>query len=141
MPAGTPPDQLAVLMEVVPQHSTHSAGGRTWPLRALSPGAAVTAVLAREAERGSGRGAVPEETPVVLAAEHHSRQSRDWYAITAAIDFVAFIYVALFYNKVVASARSLSGMGWGEGRPGPTWKCTCKNIAVCRVPSFLCGSA
>ncbi|KAL6770350.1 hypothetical protein ACKKBG_A34605 [Auxenochlorella protothecoides x Auxenochlorella symbiontica] len=108
MPAGTPPDQLAVLMEVVPQHSTHSAGGRTWPLRALSPGAAVTAVLAREAERGSGRGAVPEETPVVLAAEHHSRQSRDWYAITAAIDFVAFIYVALFYNKVVASARSLS---------------------------------
>jgi hypothetical protein len=31
------------------------------------------------------------------------------YAGTAALDFLAFLYVALFYNRVVASASSISG--------------------------------
>ena len=39
--------------------------------------------------------------------EYHSRQSQDWYALTVLFDMVAFIFVALSYNKMVRSPGSI----------------------------------
>ena len=52
------------------------------------------------------------------------------YAGTAALDFLAFLYVALFYNRVVASASSLSGKcAWHFACCG-VWHFACCGVAT-----------
>jgi len=53
----------------------------------------------------------------ILSAEHHSKQPPDYYALTALIDFLTFIYVALFYQVVVSNSRSLSDFNDGKVLP------------------------
>lgn len=43
----------------------------------------------------------------IQSCEHHSRQSQDWYALTVLFDMIAFIFVALSYNKMVRSPGSI----------------------------------
>lgn len=46
----------------------------------------------------------------ILGVEHHSRPQHDYYSITALLDFVSFVYLALFYQVVMSSARSLADL-------------------------------
>lgn len=34
----------------------------------------------------------------VLSVESHSRSEQDWYAVTVAVDVLAFLYVVVFYQ-------------------------------------------
>ncbi|CAL8464921.1 g4456 [Coccomyxa elongata] len=50
-------------------------------------------------------------TPGALTIEDvewHGRIEQDWYAATALVDLLSFIYVAIFYQAVVTSARTLA---------------------------------
>jgi hypothetical protein len=47
---------------------------------------------------------------VVLDVEHHARPQQDYYSLTALLDFTSFIYLALFYQVVMSSARSLADL-------------------------------
>jgi len=46
----------------------------------------------------------------ILGVEHHSRPQRDYYSTTAVLDFASFVYLALFYQVVMSSARSLADL-------------------------------
>eukprot|EP00887_Chlorella_sp_A99_P004668 scaffold4.g4668.t1 len=126
---------LTLLLEVVALRSspTNSPGWCTsegLPLCCLNPAAAAAASLLRyqkdeAAASAAGRGqrggagaggagsarggaAGPADAVHVVDVEPQSRQPQDWYALTVLFDFLAFVYVALFYNHVVTSARSIS---------------------------------
>jgi hypothetical protein len=47
---------------------------------------------------------------VVVGVEHHARAQHDYYAVTATLDFLAFIYLALFYQVAMKSARTLADL-------------------------------
>jgi hypothetical protein len=53
---------------------------------------------------------VPASPVAVLDVEHHSRPQQDYYSLTALLDFTSFIYLALFYQVVMSSARSLADL-------------------------------
>ncbi|PRW58918.1 piezo-type mechanosensitive ion channel-like protein isoform X1 [Chlorella sorokiniana] len=113
-----------VLFEVTPLHSmpANSEGWCSvpgWPLRALNPARAVAATLLRYQQTAAseeqaqdtgeeGAGSLESSELQVLAVEHFSREPQDWYAATTLLDFVAWILVILWYNRVVSSAGSLS---------------------------------
>lgn len=66
--------------------------------------------------RGAATIAWNELLPSLLPAQLGDTLSRAWciqrrYAATTFFDFVAWLYVIAAYNRVVASAGSLSG-GW-----------------------------
>lgn len=51
-----------------------------------------------------------QATPAILEVQNvewHSRPAQDFYAATAAVDFITFLYVVVFYQSIVNSARSL----------------------------------
>lgn len=96
---------VRALFEVIPLPPTasntpgESAVG--WPVRCLRPAATAASALMRSKGANSGVN--------VMSAEAHSRQAKDWYAATACLDILAFIYIAIYYNQIVEAAGSLSG--------------------------------
>jgi hypothetical protein len=98
----SPEGGARLLLEVLPEKSTpHNSPGVCtfpgWPAKARHPAATAAAVLLQP----PGSGSVAVE---VAAAEHFSRNAHDWYAATAFLDILAFLYVAMYYNKVVSGA-------------------------------------
>jgi hypothetical protein len=59
-------------------------------------------------EQQQGASAAQPQTVTILGVEHFSRPQQDYYSITALLDFVSFLYLALFYQVVMSSARSLA---------------------------------
>lgn len=105
--------EVRALLEVTPlpgdpANSGAASAAPGWPLRSLRPAAHAAATLLRgpPPPRGAGRGAARAR---VLAAEPHSAAARDFYALTAALDILAFVFVAVYYNRVVQAAGSLTG--------------------------------
>ena len=72
--------------------------------------AAQQPITAAAADGGGGVVASPcDSLPCqVLGVEHHARPPRDYYSRIAFLDVAAFIYVALFYQVVMSSARTLA---------------------------------
>lgn len=104
---------VRALFEVIPLVSSpiNSPGVSTaagWPLRSRKPATHAAATLLRSSSLAST--SAPGSTLRVTMAEPHSRQAYDWYAITVFFNILAFIYVAVYYNRMVRAAGSLSGM-------------------------------
>lgn len=49
----------------------------------------------------------PSNLVEVLSMESHSRANQDWYALIAALDIMAFTFVALYYNRMVKASGSI----------------------------------
>jgi len=90
-------------LPATPENSPGISTSLGWPLRSLNPAADTAATLLR-GDLGDDSTALQ-----VVATEAHSRQAQDWYAATACLDMLAFIFVALYYNRMVPAAGSLSG--------------------------------
>ena len=71
-----------------------------WPLRSLRPAATAAEALTCAPPSACGVD--------VVSAAPHGRQARDFYAATAALDILAFLFVAVYYNRVVSGAGSIS---------------------------------
>lgn len=96
---------MFVLLEVLALHSTPDNTPDVctipgWPLRSLRPAATAAEALTSAPPTASG--------VEVVSAAPHGRQARDFYAATAALDILAFLFVAVYYNRVVSGAGSLS---------------------------------
>jgi len=81
---------------------------QSWPY-APDPSRAVYATWLESAHAAGpdhSRGAVHEPRPPPVAADGisigplypHGRRAEDWYVLTVAVDFLSFIYIALFYQ-------------------------------------------
>lgn len=109
--AQTTSTTMNALLEVIPlqctpQNTPEVCTLSGWPLRALRPAATAATVLVASTDAGSRL--QEENTLKVVSAEPHGRQARDFYALTSIFDILAFIFVAVYYNKVVQAAGSLS---------------------------------
>lgn len=49
----------------------------------------------------------PSSVPYIVSIESYSQPPRDLYTATAFLDFLSFIYAAIFYQLVASSARTL----------------------------------
>jgi hypothetical protein len=104
-PAGTRPQAAA---------TDGDGEGEVVPTATKAGAAAATRPAARRGVPGSTAG--PEGSPPacdllpcqVLGVEHHARQPKDYYSRIAFLDVAAFMYVALFYQVVMSSARTLA---------------------------------
>jgi hypothetical protein len=110
-------DTVAVLFEVIALRSTpvNTPGACTvtgWPPRAPRPAhlAADTLLRLSSLRASPTDSSFPSTTGVrVLSAEPHGAAPRDWYALGAALDLLAFVWVALFWGQVTAgNTRSLA---------------------------------
>jgi len=102
---------INALLEVIPlqctpQNTPEVCTLSGWPLRALCPAATAATVLV--ASTAADPHPQEKTTLKVVSAEPHGRQARDFYALTSIFDILAFIFVAVYYNKVVQAAGSLS---------------------------------
>lgn len=111
-PAGDGQCRLTVLAQVealktfveLPDGAVRQTG---WPLRSLTPACDAAENLLRA-------GALPDPpssfstAAVVESVEHHATRAQDWYAATVLLDFISFVYIALFFNKVAVKTQSLS---------------------------------
>ncbi len=105
---------IHALLEVIPlqctpQNTPEVCRNPGWPLRSLRPAATAATVLVLSTTEPNAETQEPP-TPAlkVVSAEPHGRQARDFYALTAVLDILAFIFVAVYYNRVVQAAGSLS---------------------------------
>jgi hypothetical protein len=58
----------------------------------------------------AGRGSADAPSAAALTIEHaewHGRIEQDWYAATAMVDLLTFIYVAIFYQVLVSPIEEL----------------------------------
>jgi hypothetical protein len=104
---------INALLEVIPlqctpQNTPEVCTLSGWPLRAICPAATAATVLVTSPAAGSSSHPHEETSLKVISAEPHGRQARDFYALTSIFDILAFIFVAVYYNKVVQAAGSLS---------------------------------
>ena len=116
---GTPSSKRQhVLLEVIalqstPENTPGVCSSPGWPLRCLQPAAAASDALVTTTTQHNPRSsASPPQSPPriieVVSAETHGRQSLDFYAATAVLDFIALSFVAVYYNRVVHGAGSIS---------------------------------
>lgn len=86
------------LFQAVVRHAKH---------RCLNPSATAAEILLskKAGQEHDESNAVPYK---LLRVESHSRGARDYYAATATLDLLALLYVAVFYNRVVSAAGSIS---------------------------------
>ena len=104
------PDQLLqyALFEVIslqstPENTPGICSIPGWPLRCLSPASLAATALPTATKTKTTNSAIQ-----LLNVEPHGRQARDFYAVTAVLDILGFMLVALYYNKVMHGAGSLS---------------------------------
>ncbi|KAK9824077.1 hypothetical protein WJX72_007565 [[Myrmecia] bisecta] len=119
------PEAVSALFQVIPERSTRQNSAWLspvdgWPIRSLRPAqhTAQTLLPGSPGGRGPvqadpeprpGPGEEAEQPPIkIIDVEWHSRPEQDWYAATLAVDTLAFLYVVLFYQSVVNSARTLA---------------------------------
>ena len=96
------------------------SGSREWPRSGLDEGAATEnggsggsrqSGGQRGAFGGAARGLTGGFTPGTLAIEDvewHGRIEQDWYAATALVDLLSFIYVAVFYQVILSTVIVIS---------------------------------
>lgn len=86
--------QIKILAEVVPSGCSRAA---------LAPSSLVSSVLSSSLSDSRNC----ENECRLLEIENHSRNSQDWYALSTSLDMMCFVFVALYYNKMVKASGSI----------------------------------